>query len=318
MATPNPHDHYIRGFFSKPENAVELFRNCLPGHVFALLDPETLRLTESGFIDEDQSESRADLLFQIGFKSGSNNLQVYCLFEHKSYLDKKIYIQLLKYLSRVYERQFTEFGKLYPVIPLVLYHGKQDWSLGNRFADQFDHLMPESLALLQPFLPDFQIQLLNLPKQDIKTSKMAAMVKMMLGFVKHIESAAFDEHLMEFLKLHRSIKDRQKVIDFLIETLYYLYSVKEIRPESIKKVLHNVQFEQSEYEAIVMTTADKLREEGIEQGIEQGIERGIEQGIRQKALEDARLMKTKGYPDADIIEITGLSKEELEKAGILE
>ena len=53
--------------------------------------------------------------------------------------------------------------------------------------------------------------------------------------------------------------------------------------------------------------------EGIEQGLEQGIEQGIEQGSTKKALEIAKSMITKGM-DMDLIsELTGLSKENLEK-----
>ena len=53
--------------------------------------------------------------------------------------------------------------------------------------------------------------------------------------------------------------------------------------------------------------------EGIEQGLEQGIEQGIEQGSTKKALEIAKSMITKEM-DMDLIsELTGLSKEKIEK-----
>ncbi len=70
-----------------------------------------------------------------------------------------------------------------------------------------------------------------------------------------------------------------------------------------------------------MTTAMKLREEGIQQGIQQGMQQGMQQGIQQGMQqgvqegkqEDAKIMLQKGYPIDDIIEITGLSKEEIQK-----
>ena len=58
-------------------------------------------------------------------------------------------------------------------------------------------------------------------------------------------------------------------------------------------------------------------EEGILQGEIKGIERGIEQGFadgaHQKALETARLMKQANCELDFIIQMTGLSKEEIEK-----
>ncbi|MCC5813870.1 MAG: hypothetical protein JJT78_03880 [Leptospira sp.] len=58
-----------------------------------------------------------------------------------------------------------------------------------------------------------------------------------------------------------------------------------------------------------MTFAERERFEGRLEGIEQGIEKG--------KLEDARLMKTKGYPMEDILEITGLSESQLKENGII-
>ena len=58
---------------------------------------------------------------------------------------------------------------------------------------------------------------------------------------------------------------------------------------------------------------NKGLERGLEQGIEQGLKRGIEQGGKNKQLEIAKKMKAKNIPTDEIIEITGLTKEEIEK-----
>ena len=51
--------------------------------------------------------------------------------------------------------------------------------------------------------------------------------------------------------------------------------------------------------------------EGIEQGIEQGIQQGFFDGSYQKALETARLMKQANCEPDFIMQMTGLSAEEL-------
>ena len=51
----------------------------------------------------------------------------------------------------------------------------------------------------------------------------------------------------------------------------------------------------------IMTTAEKLRKQGRQEGKQEG------------KLEDARRMLEKGYPLEDIREITGLSRDEVEK-----
>ncbi|MBC8062421.1 MAG: hypothetical protein H7Y18_17385 [Clostridiaceae bacterium] len=57
----------------------------------------------------------------------------------------------------------------------------------------------------------------------------------------------------------------------------------------------------------------ELRNEGIEEGMKEGIKEGIKVGIKKAKLEDASKMITKGYNIDDIIEITGLRKEEVRK-----
>ena len=50
--------------------------------------------------------------------------------------------------------------------------------------------------------------------------------------------------------------------------------------------------------------------------IEEAEKKGREEGKIEKGIEDARAMDKKGYPLDDIIEITGLTKEQLKNAGI--
>ena len=50
--------------------------------------------------------------------------------------------------------------------------------------------------------------------------------------------------------------------------------------------------------------------------IEYAERKGIEKGKKEEKLETARVMDKKGYPLDEIIKITGLTKDQLKKAGI--
>ncbi|WP_155716869.1 Rpn family recombination-promoting nuclease/putative transposase, partial [Leptospira borgpetersenii] len=89
----NPHDRLIRETFQDKKEAATFFKNTLPPEVVELLDLENLELTESSFVSEELKQEQTDLLFQIPLQSG-NKSNVYLLFEHKSYLENTIYIQL--------------------------------------------------------------------------------------------------------------------------------------------------------------------------------------------------------------------------------
>ncbi|ULH30891.1 hypothetical protein [Leptospira weilii] len=64
-----------------------------------------------------------------------------------------------------------------------------------------------------------------------------------------------------------------------------------------------------QYEELTMTTAERLISEGMRQGIEKGIEKG--------KLETAGKMLQKGIDLKTILEITGLTEQDLRDSDIL-
>ena len=53
-------------------------------------------------------------------------------------------------------------------------------------------------------------------------------------------------------------------------------------------------------------------EKGMEEGIEKGMEKGMEEGIMSERLRNAKAMKRMNIPLDTIIQVTGLSKEEID------
>ena len=52
-------------------------------------------------------------------------------------------------------------------------------------------------------------------------------------------------------------------------------------------------------------------EKGMKQGMEKGIKQGMEKGMSQRSLEIARKMLAKGMDEASIMDMTGLTSEEI-------
>ena len=79
--------------------------------------------------------------------------------------------------------------------------------------------------------------------------------------------------------------------------------------------------EQREYEASKMAYRDiknsidtakrEGKEEGLAEGMEKGLAEGMERGMTQRSLEIARKMLANGMDTATVMEITGLSAEEI-------
>ena len=53
-------------------------------------------------------------------------------------------------------------------------------------------------------------------------------------------------------------------------------------------------------------------EKGMKQGMEKGMKQGMEKGLEQRSLEIARKMLAKGMDAASVMEITGLSVEQMQ------
>ena len=120
-----------------------------------------------------------------------------------------------------------------------------------------------------------------------------------------------------------------------LETLYekWLYALKNLykltqRPKELCNKVFDRLFEEAEiakftpqeireYEASkkayrdIKNSIDTAKQEGKQEGLAEGMELGMEKGMNQKALDIARNMLSKGMEDATIMEITGLTREQL-------
>lgn len=139
----NPHDHFFKESFSRPEVAHSFFENYLPASVLNILDLNTLVLQKDSFIDPDLSEHFSDLLYQADTRDG-RSVFVYLLLEHKSDPERWTPVQLLGYLLRIMEQTIRQKTRQLPVVvPLVVYHGQRRWRVATDFADLFSG--PEEL-----------------------------------------------------------------------------------------------------------------------------------------------------------------------------
>ena len=66
-------------------------------------------------------------------------------------------------------------------------------------------------------------------------------------------------------------------------------------------------------DALVDEEKAKSLKEGIEAGKSQGLQEGKAQGLQQSKIEIAKKMLSKGMPLDLIVEMTGLSEEEIKK-----
>jgi hypothetical protein len=109
------------------------------------------------------------------------------LFEHKSYPEPFIALAPLRYMLRIWEqwRKEDHTGRLPPIFPLVIYHGRQPWRVATDFAALIE--APEAFI---PFVPDFQYLLTDLSRYRDDEIRGAVMVCAALLVLKYHQRRA--------------------------------------------------------------------------------------------------------------------------------
>lgn len=130
-----PHDKFFKETLGDVSVAQDFIHHYLPEEILGIIDTSSISPEKDSFITKDLEEYFSDLLFSVTMNGEEGYL--YFLFEHKSYEEKSISFQLLKYMIEIWENKLNKekTDELPIVIPLVIYHGRQKWSMARTLGD---------------------------------------------------------------------------------------------------------------------------------------------------------------------------------------
>ncbi len=274
----SPHDRFFKVVFSREEESRDFLSNYLPAEVVRQLDLSTLNVQKDSFIDTDLKASYSDLLYRVQLTSGEQ-AYVYTLLEHKSQPEPLIAFQLLRYMVRIWENcAKQETAKKLPVIiPLVLYHGLEAWSIRTNF-----HSLFETTNTLADYVPDFRYTLHSLNSyRDADLVGMAS-VRLALWVLKHIFDDNIHEQLPSVANLLHTLAKTRSGFEFLATTLRYM--VVRTEPEhrqTVMTALKTALFQKGDDMKESISIYDLLTADSFEKGIEKGIEKGALMILRE-------------------------------------
>ena len=258
-----PHDMFFKQNFSKQKNAKNFLQNYLPEEILQIIDLNSLEIEKKSFVDETLQDYYSDLLYKV--KIDGQDGFVYVLFEHKSYHDKWVGLQLLEYMLQIWKTKDIRYkGKLPVIIPLIIYHAEEKLKINTKFTTMFNYKNP----VLEKYIPNFEFLFYDIPKYSDDQIKGIPSLKIILLLLKYIKSPKLKEKLKDILKLLTEEKlDRNLLITI---TIYIIHATDISHDELADIVKHNVSKEGGK---IIMTTAEKLLQQGkIEGKIEGEIE----------------------------------------------
>lgn len=304
----NAHDHLFRESMQDIDIARQLASISLPSTIQSCIDWETLEIIKETWINENLKEHRADAIYRV--KILQNDQWVFLLFEHKSAPDKKVHVQLLRYILDIWEQHEKQKwpGDFYPiVIPIVICHCNSPC--------KFDNSIKANIAIIEGIekvIPDFSFFMLDLwflePGQ-FGDSKL----KVLLLALKYSRSPDALSALPQIIRISEKVQKTQNSdYDYLKVVLLYLVSV--INKGLTDRFWDIVAREHSGGEAYMKTIADVFREE--ERLKREKIERDLRKEIEQEkelVHQIVRRMIKKGISMQSIQEITDLSNETIEK-----
>jgi predicted transposase/invertase (TIGR01784 family) len=211
---------------------------------------------------------------------------VYFLFEHKSFADIWTSLQLLGYIVRFWEREVRQKAKtLSPIIPLVIYHGKDKWKGSQQLSDLYAG--PEELKL---YLPHFTYPVYDFSHLSDEEIRGETELQINLLILRHIFDGRLAEKLPEIFALYRVLENQEKALQSLATVLRYLtVTAERVTPEQMRQALEPVL--RYEGDELMSTLAQQWLEQGRQEGLQQGIQQGMQQTMHQNILEllDVRL-----------------------------
>ena len=298
------HDLFFKKVFSIRESAVDFVRHILPAAMQEEIDYDSIAFEKDSHVDSELSEYFSDTVYSCSFHD--TDIKIALLFEHKSTPEGDLPFQLHRYMANLWRNSALQKKPRVPVIPIVVYHGKENWKPGS-LSSRFKNL-PESV---KAFVPDFEYIFVNLAtwSNDFIKESLYLSVPLKVGMLimKNIyDQDVLERHLSEFLEPGRCFFETQDGLSFLQAVITYLFKVTDMAATVLVESISCVTAKGGE---LAMTTAEKLKQEGRMEGRMEGRAEGSYAVIRS-LVHNAH---EQGFSNEDIAQLMNLDLDSVKK-----
>ncbi len=268
---PTPHDSVFRRIFGVPENAASQLRAVLPTDLAVRLDLGQLARVPASFVDEALKWRYSDLLFTAPLDG--RDAFVYLLVEHQSSADPLMAFRMLRYVTRIWDQHLRGHPKarrLPAVIPLVVYHGRSQWTSPAQLLHLID-LDPAAMQAMQAYLPRFEFLLDDLAGIDslrLCERKLTPPALITLLLLKTAPgNPRIPAELRPWASQLRAVLDQPGGGETFTALLTYIELVSEAPASELRDLAASLG---PDAEEAYVTTAEMLRTEGEARGEARG------------------------------------------------
>lgn len=197
-------DYGYKELFSHREMVYDLISHFFNEKWFKGIDIESLEKVNSHYISVKYEKRESDIVWKMKYKG--EWIYLYLLLEFQSTIDRYMSIRLMSYIGLLYEdliksKVLTKKRELPPVLPWVIYTGRQAWS-----APLHSHLLLEKAAPLEmkEYFPQFKYHILDIGHYPLLegqgTNLITALIKLEKTILDRNQSRPIIEALLMKLK----------------------------------------------------------------------------------------------------------------------
>ena len=284
---PDYHDVFWKLILLRIDCAIEFFRFLL-NEKMEFLDLDNIVSIQE--IYYRKKKLLYDILYKIPLRN--SNEKLYFLLEHKSRRTNDFEFQIMKYKKIVHKWQKKEFGKLTSIIPILFYQGLDNWDPVRE--------LEEERKLSNPILSENRQEILIFDLSKIDPLEAFRSPEMRAGMLLlKIIRDPWNEFIEGWNKIREILNsmEESKRIDLEEEMLDYIFRSRAEDNEFLEEAIMGRK---------VLTAYD-----------ERAFEDGREEGELKTKLDTALKLYTKGFTVSEILEITGLSEDQLKENGIV-
>ncbi len=266
LTPKDPHDRLFKKVMSDEANVRQFIKEFLPKELSSQIDLKEMKLIPT---EKIKGYNKYYMDTAVECKIADTKGQLYFVFEHKSYPDPGVLLQMLSYMTALWDEQRKKNKPLTPVIPVVIYHGTTNWNVTTHFQGQFQNIS----RVIKPYIPEFDyvlVDLTRIPNEEIEQkAQTAPFLAASLLLMKLV--ALQDIKEITGITVIINLSEEEKLMLFLY--LFYTLDVDQNTMQRIVKELGG--------EEIMPSLAERLIKQGEERGEKRGEERGEERGERK-------------------------------------
>jgi len=298
------HDKGYKRILSKKENFLKFLNRFVKKGWIDSIDPDDLELIDKEFIPKDFREKSADIIYKA--KINGKEVYFYIILELQSSVDFSMPFRLLVYVTELKKRLFmnadkdfrvTKGYKMPCVIPIVLYNGREKWTVPKSYKEY-----QEYSEVFKDNVLNFKYILVSLRGMSTKgLLKNADLISSIFAIDKTDDQKAIIKTLLAVLKMFNkfSIQEQVDFVDWLRDVLLSKYQdatqvedvVTSFKVEDGERMVHAM-------EALLDKVENRGRQEGrqevireMEAVLDKTENKGIRKG-RQEASQEIELIVT--------------------------